>query len=62
VLALYVIIGVPSIILDTDQLVDGLSNIIVLFFFVIYGAVAIASAINRHTKKVTGLIQSKGQV
>jgi hypothetical protein len=49
-------------VLDNDQLVDGLSNIVVLFFFVIYGTVAIASAINRRTKRVTGLVQSKGQV
>jgi Na+/H+ antiporter NhaC len=41
---------------------DGTSNLIVLFYFGIYGLVAIYSVINRKTNKVKGLLKSKGQV
>jgi hypothetical protein len=44
--------GIPSIILNTDQIMDGLSNLPVLAFFTIYGIVAIGSAINRFTHRV----------
>jgi hypothetical protein len=55
-------IGIPSIWLNTDQFMDGTSNMVVLFYFALYGLIAIYSAINRKTKKVTGILKSKGQV
>jgi hypothetical protein len=44
--------GIPSIILNTDQIMDGLSNLPVLGFFTVYGIVAISSAVNHFTNKV----------
>jgi hypothetical protein len=49
-------------IMNTDQFADGASNLAVIFYFTIYGIVAIASAANRKTQKVKDITKSKGQV
>ncbi|WEK82984.1 MAG: APC family permease [Mycoplasma sp.] len=41
--AWFVIGGIPSIVLNTDQVIDGLSNLVVVFFFFIYGVVPMFS-------------------
>jgi hypothetical protein len=46
------IIFVPSTILNTDQIIDGTSNIIIEFEFFMITIVIVASVINRWTKKV----------
>lgn len=43
---------IPSTILNTDVLVDGMSNYPTLFFFLIYGLVVFFALINRWTKKI----------
>ncbi len=35
----FIIASIPSLILQNDQIVDGLSNLVVVFFFLIYGFV-----------------------
>lgn len=44
--------GIPSIILNTDQIIDGLSEANVTAFYLIYGLVVLGGFINRFTKKV----------
>ena len=46
-------VGVPSICLNTDQIIDGLSEANVTAFYLIYGSVVLGGFINRFTKKVT---------
>ena len=48
----FLVFGVLSAILNTDQIFDGLSNIIVVLIFTVYGFVALMSVINRKTHKV----------
>ena len=45
-------LSIPSIIMNNDQILDGFSTIIVLFFFFIYGTTILMTLINRKTKKV----------
>lgn len=54
----FLVIFIPSVVLNTDQIFDGASNLAILFFFVIYGTVSLAGLINRKTKKVE-VIKSK---
>jgi APA family basic amino acid/polyamine antiporter len=58
----WVALGLPSMIMNTDQFMDGASNLAVIFYFSIYGLVAIFSAVNRKTHKVNDITKSKGQV
>lgn len=51
-LFLWISLAIPSIMMNNDQIVDGISNLVVLFYFVIYGTVALFGAINHKTKKV----------
>lgn len=44
--------GVPSVILNTDQIIDGLSEANVTAFYLVYGLVVLGGFINRFTKKV----------
>ena len=46
------LICVPSIILNTDAIVDGLTNAITVFIFLVYGTVSFMSIMNRKTNKV----------
>jgi hypothetical protein len=48
--------------MNTDQFMDGASNLVVIFSFTIYGLVAIYSAANRKTQKVANIMKSRGQV
>lgn len=48
----FIVLGVPSAALNTDQIFDGFSNIIVVLFFTIYGFVVLMSIINRFTDKI----------
>ncbi|MBQ6280180.1 MAG: APC family permease [Mycoplasma sp.] len=48
----FIVLGVPSAVLNTDQIFDGFSNIIVVLFFTIYGFVVLMSIINRITNKI----------
>ena len=52
VFILFIGVGLPSVIMNTDQIVDGFSNLAVLFFFLIYGTIILGGLINRHTNKV----------
>ena len=45
-------IGIPSIILNTDQIVDGASEANVTAFYLVYGIVVLGGFINRFTNKV----------
>lgn len=60
----FLVFGVLSAILNTDQIFDGLSNIIVVLIFTVYGFVALMSVINRKTHKVPGseVPYQRGQV
>ena len=44
--------GIPSIILNTDNIIDGLSEANVTAFYLIYGLVILGGFINRFTKKI----------
>lgn len=48
----FTIMLIPSTILNTDVLVDGMSNYPTLFFFLIYGLVVFFALINRWTNKI----------
>lgn len=48
----WVILMIPSAILNTDAFVDGISNFPTLFMFAIYGTVVLKGFINRFDKKV----------
>jgi hypothetical protein len=52
VLFYFAIIGIPSSIMNNDQLVDGISNFPALFFFGVYAIVITYGLINHFTKKV----------
>ncbi len=56
--------GIISAILKTDQIFDGLSNIVVVLMFTVYGFVTFMSVINRFTHRVpkTEVSYQKGQV
>ena len=60
----FLVFGILSAALNTDQLFDGLSNIIVVLIFTVYGFVALMSVINRITHKVptSEVAYQKGQV
>ena len=60
----YLIIGITSAVLSTDQILDGMVNVVVLLMFTIYGFVALMSVINRKTHRVPTLEvkYQKGQV
>lgn len=48
----FIIIGIPSGLWQHDQIYDGVSNCFVMFMFIVYGLVSLASIINRKTHKV----------
>jgi hypothetical protein len=52
VLFYFLVIGIPSSIMNTDQLVDGISNFPALFFFGVYAIVIFYGLINHFTKKI----------
>ena len=60
----YLVFGIISAILSTDQIFDGLSNIAVVLIFLMYGFVAFMSVVNRFTNKVSQseVPHQKGQV
>ena len=60
----FLVVGVISAVLNTDQIVDGLSNICVLLIFTVYGFVALMSVVNRFTHRVpqSEVSYQKGQV
>ena len=60
----FLVFGILSAALNTDQIFDGLSNIIVVLIFTVYGFVALMSVINRITHKVptSEVAYQKGQV
>lgn len=60
----YLLITIASGILQSDILVDGISNIVIMTMFIIYGIVALSSAINHFTKKIptSEVSYQKGQV
>ena len=60
----FLVFGILSAILNTDQIFDGLSNIAVVLIFTVYGFVALMSVINRITHKVptSEVAYQKGQV
>lgn len=61
--SIYVIVfGIPSIVLNTDQILDGISNFVVLIFFLIYGVLSFASILNRYHPKAPEIIKQKGQI
>lgn len=49
----FIIMLIPSAILNTDALIDGMSNFPVTIFFGVYGTVILGGIINRFTKKHT---------
>lgn len=55
---------IPSGYLQSDVLFDGMSNVVVVLFFGIYGIVPLASVINRKTNKVptSEVPRQKGQI
>ncbi len=57
-----VILGIPSCVMDTDQIFDGVSNFIVLAFFGIYATLSAASIFNRYKPKAPEVVKQKGQV
>ncbi len=52
IFAFFLAISIPSMILNTEQIFDGISNLAILFFFAIYATVVLFTFINRFTKKV----------
>ena len=60
----FLVFGILSAALNTDQIFDGLSNIIVVLIFTVYGFVALMSVINRITHKVptSEVAYQRGQV
>ncbi|AMD81486.1 amino acid permease [Mycoplasmopsis canis PG 14] len=56
----------PSIVLDTDILIDGISNFTTLFFFVVYGLVIFGYTIKRNkhneTKKINNILFYAGAI
>lgn len=51
VVALWLMLFIPSAILNTSQIYDGVSTLAVLFYFAIYGAVILGGLINRKTQR-----------
>lgn len=47
-----IVMMIPCTILDSDVLVDGMSNFPTLFFFAVYGSLVLFGLINRKSKKV----------
>lgn len=63
VTAFYTIIfGIPSGVMNTDQIFDGVSNFIVLAFFGIYAVLSAASILNRYNGHAPEVIKQKGQI
>ena len=60
----FLVFGILSAVLNTDQIFDGLSNFIVVIMFTIYGFVTLMSVVNRATHKVpkSEVPYQKGQV
>lgn len=60
----FILVGVISAVLNTDQIVDGLSNICVVLIFTVYGFVSLMSVVNRFTHRVpqSEVSYQKGQV
>lgn len=50
-LFLWLVMFIPSVILNTSQIYDGFSTLAVLFYFGIYGVVILGGLINRKTNK-----------
>lgn len=48
----WLIFLIPSVILNTDALIDGVSNFPTLFMFAVYGSVVLKAWFNRFNKKV----------
>jgi hypothetical protein len=49
---IFIMIGIPSIILNTDTIVDGCTNTSTQILFVLYGLVILGSLINRFKNKI----------
>ncbi|MDE7433905.1 MAG: hypothetical protein K2M43_02095 [Mycoplasmoidaceae bacterium] len=62
VLFYFIILGIPSIVFDTDQIYDGISNAVVLVFFGIYSILSVASIVNRYKNKAPEVTKQKGQI
>jgi len=60
----FALIGIASAVMSTDQIFDGLSNIVVVLMFTVYGFVTLMSVVNRKTHKVpkSEVPYQKGQV
>ena len=60
----YLVIGVTSAMLSSDQILDGMVNVVVLLMFTVYGCVALMSVVNRKTQRVpkSEVPYQKGQV
>jgi amino acid transporter len=60
----FLVFGILSAVLNTDQIFDGLSNIVVVLIFTVYGFVTLMSVVNRKTNKVPAseVAHQKGQI
>lgn len=58
----WVVIGIPSILIDTDELIDGISNVAVLIYFGIYAVTVAFSMKNHVNRKCHELTWQKGQL
>ncbi len=60
----FLLVSIPSGILQTDKLYDGISNAIVVFAFILYGIVALSSVVNYELNKVptSEVNHQKGQI
>lgn len=58
----FIILGIPSIVMNTDQIYDGISNAVVLVFFGIYSMLSVASIVNRYKNKAPEVTKQKGQI
>ncbi len=57
-----IVLGIPSVVMNTDQIFDGVSNFIVLAFFGVYATLSAASIVNRYSLKAPEVVKQKGQV
>lgn len=52
ILFIFILVGIPSMVKNTDAYIDGLSNFPTTLFFGFYGLAILGGLINRKTKKV----------
>ncbi len=52
ILFIFIFLLIPSVVLNTDAFVDGISNLPTTFFFGFYGWIILGTLINRKTNKV----------